>query len=85
MVDHAALRAALEAGRLAGAALDVTEPEPLPPEDPLWTRPDVIVTPHAAGYGGMFPARRVIALVERNLEAYRAGRPLEAVVPLAPR
>jgi phosphoglycerate dehydrogenase-like enzyme len=82
LVDHAALRAALEAGRLGGAALDVTEPEPLPPDDPLWARPDVIVTPHAAGYGGAVPSRRLIALLERNLIAYRAGRPLEAVVPI---
>ncbi len=82
LVDHAALRDALDAGRLGGAALDVTEPEPLPPDDPLWNRPDVIVTPHAAGYGGTFPARRLLALVERNLRAYRSGRPLEAMVPV---
>ncbi len=84
LVDHAALRAALDAGRLGGAALDVTEPEPLPPGDPLWNRPDVIVTPHVAGYGGSVPTRRLIALLERNLIAYRAGQPLEAVVPIAP-
>jgi phosphoglycerate dehydrogenase-like enzyme len=85
LVDHAALRAALDEGRLAGAALDVTEPEPLPPGDPLWNRPDVIVTPHGAGYGGTVPTRRLIALLERNLIAYREGRPLEAVIPIEPR
>lgn len=85
LVDHAALRAALEAGKLGGAALDVTEPEPLPPDDPLWNRPDVIVSPHVAGYGGSVPTRRLLALLERNLLAYRDGRPLEAVVPVAPR
>ncbi len=85
LVDHAALHAALAAGRLAGAALDVTAPEPLPPDDPLWTNPDVIVTPHVAGYGGDVPGRRVTELIERNLIAYRAGRPLEAVVPVTPR
>jgi phosphoglycerate dehydrogenase-like enzyme len=85
LVDQTALRAALDAGRLGGAALDVSEPEPLPPDDPLWNRPDVLITPHVAGYGGAVPTRRLLALLERNLLAYRAGRPLEAVVPLAPR
>lgn len=85
LVDHAALCAALDAGKLGGAALDVTEPEPLPPSDPLWNRPEVIVSPHVAGYGGSVPTRRLMALLERNLLAYREGRPLEAVVPVAPR
>lgn len=48
-VDQDALTDALAAGRLGGAGLDVTEPEPLPPEHPLWTLPNVIITPHAAG------------------------------------
>jgi phosphoglycerate dehydrogenase-like enzyme len=48
-VDEAALAAALGAGRLAGAALDVTETEPLPPDSPLWDAPGLVLTPHAAG------------------------------------
>ena len=48
-VDQQALREALEAGTLGGAALDVTTPEPLPAEDPLWDAPRLIITPHSAG------------------------------------
>ncbi|MGO1259288.1 MAG: NAD(P)-dependent oxidoreductase, partial [Brachybacterium sp.] len=48
-VDQVALREALEAGTLGGAAVDVTDPEPLPAEDPLWDAPRLLITPHAAG------------------------------------
>jgi phosphoglycerate dehydrogenase-like enzyme len=85
VVDGAALAGALAAGRIAGAALDVTEPEPLPPGDPLWTAPNVIITPHVAGFGGQVPARRILALIERNVDHYRAGRPLEARIPVPSR
>jgi phosphoglycerate dehydrogenase-like enzyme len=85
VVDHAALYVALAAGRLGAAGLDVTEPEPLPPGDPLWSLPNVLITPHVAGYGGDVAPRRILALVERNLGHFMAGRPLEAPVPVAPR
>jgi phosphoglycerate dehydrogenase-like enzyme len=85
VVDTTALAAALAEGRLGGAALDVTDPEPLPAASPLWSLPNAIVTPHVAGYGGTVPARRVLALIERNLDHYLAGRPFEAIVPVAPR
>ncbi len=85
VIDHAALREALAQGRLGGAGLDVTEPEPLPADDPLWTMPNVLITPHVAGYGGDVAPRRILALVERNLESFTAGRPLEALVPVEPR
>ncbi len=49
VVDEAALIAALQAGRIAGAALDVTVEEPLPAESPLWDMPNVLITPHSAG------------------------------------
>ena len=48
-VDQGALRAALEDGRLSAAYLDVTNPEPLPPDHPLWTAPNCFITPHTAG------------------------------------
>ena len=68
------LLAALEAGTIAGAGLDVTDPEPLPADHPLWQRPDVIITPHVAGAGG---SRRWHAmLVTENIRRYLAGEAL---------
>ncbi|HEX7439950.1 MAG TPA: D-2-hydroxyacid dehydrogenase [Caldimonas sp.] len=49
IVDHEALLAALRSGHLAGAGLDVTDPEPLPPESPLWREPGVLITAHSSG------------------------------------
>src|SRR5579884_1782597 len=85
VVDHDALREALVAGRIGGAGLDVTDPEPLPPDDPLWTMPNVLITPHVAGYGGDVAPRRILALVERNLQHFLAGEPLESIVPVEPK
>jgi phosphoglycerate dehydrogenase-like enzyme len=85
VVDHDALRTALAEGRLGGAGLDVTEPEPLPPDDALWSMPNVLITPHVAGYGGDVAPRRILGLIERNLGHFTAGRPLEATVPIEPR
>lgn len=82
VLDHDALRAALAAETLGGAGLDVTEPEPLPADDPLWAMENVLITPHVAGYGGDVAPRRILSLVERNLGHFVAGRPLEAVVPI---
>jgi phosphoglycerate dehydrogenase-like enzyme len=84
VVDQAALTAALTEGRIAGAGLDVTEPEPLPPDDPLWALPNALITPHVAGYGGDVAPRRILALVERNLRAFIEGRPLESPAPVEP-
>jgi phosphoglycerate dehydrogenase-like enzyme len=84
IVDTDALREALAQGRLGGAAIDVTDPEPLPAGDPLWTMPNVIVTPHVAGYGGDVPARRILALLDRNLGHFANNRPLEAQVRIEP-
>ena len=84
IVDGSALHDALANGRLGGAALDVTEPEPLPADHALWKLPNVILTPHVAGYGGDVPARRVLALLDRNLGHFVNGEPLEAVVHVAP-
>lgn len=84
IVDQAALAAALAAGKLGGAGLDVTDPEPLPPDDPLWVLPNALITPHVAGYGGDVAPRRILALVERNLRNFIDGRPLESPAPVEP-
>jgi phosphoglycerate dehydrogenase-like enzyme len=75
-VDEPALVAALEKGRIAAAALDVTETEPLPADSPLWEAPNLLLTPHAAG------GRPVGAdeLISANLTALLAGRDLRNVV-----
>ncbi len=73
VVDTDALLAELTAGRLR-AALDVTDPEPLPPDHPLWHAPNLLVTAHQGGNtDATFP--RVAALVRRQLEALLAGEP----------
>lgn len=76
-VDCAALAELLEAGRLWGAGLDVTDPEPLPPEHPLWRCANALITPHAAG-GNHLPdtERRVARIALDNLERYVRGEPL---------
>jgi len=83
IVDTGALTAALSDGRLAAAALDVTDPEPLPAGHPLWNAPNLLITPHIAGYGGEVPGRRVLGLIRRNLDAFLNGRPLEAQIVVA--
>jgi phosphoglycerate dehydrogenase-like enzyme len=70
---------ALEDGLIWGAGLDVTDPEPLPPEHPLWMHPRVIVTPHTAG-GSPRRAERAIAAFCENLRRLRDGRPLLALI-----
>ncbi|MFB6195542.1 MAG: D-2-hydroxyacid dehydrogenase [Haloplanus sp.] len=75
VVDQDALVAALEDERIAGAALDVFEAEPLPPESPLWDWEDVIVTPHAAGYNREY-YERVATIVRENVRRLDAGESL---------
>ncbi|MCB7137956.1 phosphoglycerate dehydrogenase [Cellulosimicrobium marinum] len=76
-VDEDALVAALHAGRLGAAALDVTATEPLPASSPLWDAPRLVLTPHVAGTR----PQRAAELVEANLAAFRAGESLRNVVP----
>jgi D-2-hydroxyacid dehydrogenase (NADP+) len=75
VIDEAALVAALRAGKLAGAGLDVFEAEPLPETSPLWDLDNVILTPHVAGVTPLYYARTA-ALFADNLERFLAGRPL---------
>ena len=77
-VVTADLVAALESGQLAGAGLDVTDPEPLPSDPPLWQMPNVIITPHVAGRGGN--RIRYIILAQENLRRFIAGDALFSVV-----
>jgi phosphoglycerate dehydrogenase-like enzyme len=69
------LVAALSAGRLAGAALDVYQVEPLPADHSLWDFPNVILTPHTAGYSPVIAARHLATLVE-NVGRFVRGEPL---------
>jgi phosphoglycerate dehydrogenase-like enzyme len=71
--DEAALTAALAVGRLAGAALDVTSEEPLAPDSPLWTMPNVLITPHTGGETRSYE-NNVLDLMEENLARLRAGQ-----------
>src|SRR5436853_3601260 len=73
------LVAALRAGEIAGAALDVFEQEPLPADHPLWTTPNVLITPHTAGYGPYLDDRRGEILLD-NCRRFLAGQPLRNVV-----
>ena len=77
-VDCAALAEVLSSGRLLGAALDVTDPEPLPPDHPLWDAPRVLITPHTAGgYDHMaLTLSNLSALFLDNLRRWRQGQPL---------
>jgi phosphoglycerate dehydrogenase-like enzyme len=76
------LVAALRAGELAGAGLDVFEQEPLPADHPLWTLPGVLITPHTAGYGPHLDERRLDVLLD-NCRRFVAGTPLRNVVDKA--
>ena len=76
------LVAALHAGEIGGAALDVFEQEPLPKDHPLWTMPNVLITPHMAGYGPYLNERRFQIIME-NCRAFATGGKLRNVVDKA--
>ena len=78
VLDTGALLERLRAGDLS-AALDVTDPEPLPAEDPLWDAPGVLITPHLAG-DTVAAEKRAFALVGEQVRRYVRGEPLANVV-----
>lgn len=79
VVDEAALLMALSEGWIAGAGLDTFSTEPLPPDSPFWSLPNVLITPHCSGMSPRI-VDRTIALFLDNLERYQTGEPLRNVV-----
>jgi phosphoglycerate dehydrogenase-like enzyme len=80
IVDSRTLEKALRAGTIAGAAIDVTDPEPLPKDHSLWDAPNLIITPHCAGACGPIAGERLADLACENLDRFMAGTPLQHVV-----
>lgn len=86
LIDTDALARHLADGRLLGAGLDVTDPEPLPEDHPLWDLPNVIITPHVSGgtFGHLKATEDALFdLCRKNMERYRDGEPLLNEVDLA--
>ena len=73
VLDEAALIEHLQAGKIAGAALDIFSKQPLPPDNPLWRMPNVIITPNIGGRSDRF-VEQTMAIVEPNLQAFLDGR-----------
>jgi phosphoglycerate dehydrogenase-like enzyme len=82
LIDQAALVEALKQGTLGAAGLDVTDPEPLPPDHPLWDCPNLIISPHVAGSSGAKGRQRLADFVVENTARYAAGQPVTHVVEL---
>ena len=79
LVDEPALIAALESGHLGAAILDVTREEPLPADDPLWSAPNIYISPHCSAAQDRY-TDTLLALFADNLERYTRGEPLRNVV-----
>ena len=81
VLDQDALVRAMTAGKLWGAALDVTDPEPLPDNSPLWDVPNLLLTPHVAGGLRLeITRRKCVEMAQENLRRYLAGEPLKNLV-----
>ncbi len=78
IIDEAAVVEALKSGRLAGAGLDVQETEPMPPDDPLWEAPNLIITPHSSAASRQ-TGERVWAITRENVRRFINGQPLDNV------
>ena len=78
IVNTEALMEALRSGHIAAAGLDVTDPEPLPPDHPLWDCPNVLITPHISGLGAS--KQKHAEWFAENLRAYLEGRPQPGAV-----
>ena len=76
IIDTEALTAALKSGKVIAAGLDVTTPEPLPADHPLWSMPNVTITPHIAGQSEAIFGRRV-DLFRENIQRFLEGKPLK--------
>jgi phosphoglycerate dehydrogenase-like enzyme len=75
VIDQTALVAALHGNLIRGAALDVTDPEPLPADDALWTAPNVLITPHVSGSTDVY-ADRAFEVMRENVRRLRGGKGL---------
>jgi phosphoglycerate dehydrogenase-like enzyme len=82
VVDEAALITALSEGWIAGAGLDTFSTEPLPPDSPFWSLPNVFITPHCSG-SSPHAVKRTLELFLDNLARYRTGKPLRNLVDKA--
>jgi phosphoglycerate dehydrogenase-like enzyme len=72
---------ALEKGQIAGAGLDVTDPEPLPEDHRLWDAPGAVITPHVSGFFHLPETlRRIVRISIGNLERFKNGEPLQNMV-----
>jgi phosphoglycerate dehydrogenase-like enzyme len=82
LVDEPALIAALESGHLGAAILDVTREEPLPADDPLWSAPNILISPHCSAAQDRY-TETLLALFADNLERFSRAEPLRNVVDRA--
>lgn len=80
-VDQEALLWAIQNQEISAAGLDVTDPEPLPSEHPLWKERNIMITPHVAGYYHL-PATldKIVEISATNLEKFLASKPLQNIV-----